>query len=315
MVRRTVWRLIAMFSVLLVVSFLIFALGSLVRGSLASVIVGSEGATKGQYDQIARSLGLNQPFIIQYWHWLSGAVTGDLGKSPISGVSVAVSLSHQVPVSFELALLGMLLSIVIGVPAGLVASTRANAHSDVAIRFALLLAFSVPVFIVGVLLLFVVIHMIPHAFLLSYSPMSDGLVANLRSVALPVLTVAASQSAAMMQMTRSAMLDELFKPYVTTARSVGVRYRRLYGVHVLRNAVSPILTYAGFQFGVLLGSVVVVEQIFNLPGLGRGLLEAISTRDYPMVTGISMVFAVTFVCVNILVDVLQPLADPRQRKV
>lgn len=306
-------RIVALLAVLLAVSALVFVLGSLIPGDLTSVIVGQEGATPEQYAEVRARLGLDRPLPVQYLRWLGSALQGDLGTSPITGRTVASDLAQQVPVSFELTAACLLLSTLIGMPAGVVAAVHANRRLDVLIRSQLLIVFSVPVFVIGVLVLLVGSRLAPGLFQVAYTPWSEGAGRHALSLAMPLFTITLPITAMTMQMTRSAMLEVLSDPFITTARALGVRVWRIRYLHALRNALPPIVTFIGFQFGVLLGGLIVVEQIFSIPGLGRGMLEAISARDYPMVTASTLVFAATFVVVNAGIDLLYPLLDPRQR--
>lgn len=313
MLRMLLSRAGAMLAVLFAVSALVFALGSLIPGDLTSVIVGQEGATKEQFEQVRRDLGLDRPLPVQYVRWLGNALQGDLGTSPITGRKVSADLAHQIPVSLELAVLCLLLSTALGLPAGIVAAVHANRRLDVIIRAQLLVAFSVPTFVIGILLLLVGSRFAPDLFQVAFTPWSQDPAAHLRSMAMPLATITLPIAAMTMQMTRSAMLEVLSDPFIVTARAMGVRLPRIQYLHALRNALPPIVTFIGFQFGVMLGGLIVVEQIFSLPGLGRAMLEAISTRDYPMVTATTLVFAVAFVLINAVIDMLYPVLDPRQR--
>jgi peptide/nickel transport system permease protein len=306
-------RIGATLAVLLAVSALVFALGSLIPGDLTSVIVGQEGATPEQFEKVRRDLGLDQPLPVQYARWLWNAVQGDLGTSPITGRHISADLAHQIPVSVELALLCLLLATAIGLPFGMMAAVHANGRIDVVLRSVLLVAFSVPVFVLGILLLLVGSRFFPGLFQVAYAPWAQGADLHLRSMAMPLLTITLPIAAMTMQMTRGAMLEVLSDPFIVTARAMGVRQSRIQYLHALRNALPPIVTFIGFQFGVLLGGLIVVEQIFSLPGLGRAMLEAIATRDYPMVTATTLVFAVSFVLINAVIDLLYPVLDPRQR--
>ena len=306
-------RLGSILAVLFAVTVLVFGLGSLIPGDLTSVIVGQEGATAEQFEEVRRNLGLDKPLPVQYAHWLWNALRGDFGISPITGRSVSSDLAQQIPVSVELAVACLLLSTLLGLPAGIVAAVHANKKLDLLIRSQMLIAFSVPTFVIGILLLLVGSRVAPDLFLLSFTPWSVDPGAHIRSMIMPLLTIALPITAMTMQMTRSAMLEVLTDPFIVTARAVGVRLPRIHYLHALRNALPPIITFIGFQFGVMLGGLIVVEQIFSLPGLGRGMLEAISTRDYPMVTATTLVFAVSFVIINAVIDLLYPVLDPRQR--
>jgi peptide/nickel transport system permease protein len=313
MVRTLTTRLASVVAVLLVVSALVFLLGSLIPGDLTSVVVGQEGATAAQFAKVRHDLGLDQPLPVQYLHWLGNALHGDFGTSPITGRRVSADLAQQIPVSAELALLCLLFSTLIGLPAGIAAAVHANKRLDVIMRSSLLVVFSVPVFVIGVLLLLIGASLAPDMLQVSYVPWQQDPLGHLRSMIMPLLTITLPFAAMTMQMTRSATLEVLSDPFITTARAVGVRPQRIHYLHALRNALPPIITFLGIQLGVMLGGLIVVEQLFSLPGLGRGMLEAISTRDYPMVTATTLVFAATFVVVNALVDTLYPLLDPRQR--
>ena len=313
MLKLLLARLGAMLAVLFAVSVLVFGLGSLIPGDLTSVIVGQEGATPAQFEEVRRKLGLDKPLPVQYLRWLGNALQGDFGTSPITGRNVTSDLAQQIPVSVELALLCLVFSTALGLPAGILAAVHANRRLDVLIRSQLLFVFSVPTFVVGILVLLVGSRVAPDLFRMSFTSWSQDPVAHIRSMIMPLLTITLPITAMTMQMTRSAMLEVLSDPFIVTARSVGVRLPRIHYLHALRNALPPIITFVGFQFGVLLGGLIVVEQIFSLPGLGRGMLEAISTRDYPMVTATTLVFAASFVVINAVIDLLYPVLDPRQR--
>jgi len=306
-------RLAAMLAVLFAVSVLVFGLGSLIPGDLTSVIVGQEGATTQQFEEVRRNLGLDKPLPVQYARWLGNALRGDLGTSPITGRSVSSDLAQQIPVSVELAVLCLIFSTALGLPAGIVAAVHANRRLDVLIRSLLLFAFSVPTFVIGILLLLVGSRVAPDLFRVAFTAWSQDPVSHVRSMVMPLLTITFPMAAMTMQMTRSAMLEVLSDPFIVTARAAGVRLQRIQYLHALRNALPPIVTFIGFQFGVMLGGLIVVEQIFSLPGLGRAMLEAIATRDYPMVTATTLVFAVAFVLINAVIDLLYPVLDPRQR--
>lgn len=313
MLRMVATRLASMVAVLLAVSALVFTLGSQIPGDLTSVIVGQEGATEEEFAEVERRLGLDQPLPVQYLRFMGNALQGDFGTSPITGREVASDLAQQIPVSFELTLLTLLLSTLLGLPAGIVAAVHANKRLDILIRSQLLVVFSIPVFVIGILVLLAGARVAPGLFQVSYVSWSQSPADHLRGLILPLLTITLPITAMTMQMTRSAMLEVLSDPFVVTARAVGVRVRRIHYLHALRNALPPIITFIGFQFGVLLGGLIVIEQIFSIPGLGRGMLEAISTRDYPMVTATTLVFAASFVVINALIDLLYPVLDPRQR--
>lgn len=313
MLKLILARLASGILVLFAVSVLVFALGSLIPGDLTSVIVGQEGATKEQFEEVRRNLGLDKPLPIQYVKWVFGVLQGDLGTSPITGRSVSSDLARQIPVSVELAILTLFFSTLIGLPAGIIAAVHANKKLDILIRTVLLFTFSVPVFVIGILLLLAGSRWFPDMFNVSYTSWSDNPIMHVKSMIMPLLSIAFPITAMTMQMTRGSMLEVLNSPFITTAHAIGVNTRRIQYLHALRNALPPIVTFIGFQLGVMIGGLIVVEQIFSLPGLGRGMLDAINSRDYPMVTATTLVFAAAFVLINAIVDILYPLLDPRQR--
>ena len=285
-----------------------------VRGNQdGAIVLTTYGRSPDMDHQMVADLGLDKPLPVQYIRWLGQALQGDFGTSPITGRNVTADLAQQIPVSVELALLCLFFSTLLGLPAGILAAVHANRRLDVLIRSQLLIAFSVPTFVVGILVLLVGSRVAPDLFRMSFTAWSQDPMAHIRSMVMPLLTITIPITAMTMQMTRSAMLEVLGDPFIVTARASGVRLKRIYDLHALRNALPPIITFIGFQFGVMLGGLIVVEQIFSLPGLGRGMLEAISTRDYPMVTATTLVFAVSFVLINALIDMLYPVLDPRQR--
>lgn len=313
MIRLIAERLIGLVLVLLVVSLIVFFLGSFIPGDAATILVGSEGATPEQFEQVREELGLNDPLIVQYADWMKGVIQGDFGTSPITGRSVNEEIRAQFPVSMELTILATLVSTIIGLPLGILAAVHANRATDFIIRTSLLVTFSIPIFVAGILLLLIGSRWLGPLYTSTYTPISEGLWKNLQSMILPTLSIAIPVSAMTMQMTRTSMLEMLNRPFITTARAKGAPRRNILYIHALKNAMSPILTLLGFQFGILLGGLFVVETIFSLPGLGRGLLTAISQRDYLLVMAGTMVIAATFVIVNVIVDLIYPILDPRQR--
>lgn len=313
MIRAIAVKVIGLVLVLFVVSMVIFFIGTLIPGDLATILVGSEGATPEQFEEVRERLGFNDPLVVQYGRWIGGVLQGDFGISPITGRSVNSEIANQLPVSLELTLLAMVFSTVIGIPLGIVAAVHSNKVWDFVIRTGLLVVFSVPIFVAGILLLLVGSRYFGPLYTSTYTPISESITGNLQSMFLPVVSISVPVAAMTMQMTRTAMLETLGQPYITMAKAKGAKRRSILYVHALKNAMPPVLTLVGFQFGILLGGLFVVEAIFSMPGLGRGLLVAIGQRDFPLVTALTMVISAAFVFVNALVDVAYPILDPRQR--
>jgi len=313
MIRLVVQRLIGGAAVLLVVSFLIFWLGTLIPGDLVTVLVGSEGATAQQYRELRQKLGLDDPVPVQYARWLRGALRGDFGKSPITGLYVADEIARQLPISLELALLGLAGSILIGIPVGVFAAVRANRPADLALRSLFFIAFSIPPFVAGVLLVLAGALYLGPIYQSTSVPITVDVVRNLRAMILPTCSIAIPLAALTAQMSRSSLLETLGEPYIATARAKGAPERNVLYIHALKNALVPVITLQGYVFGSLIGGLIVTEQVFNLEGIGRGLLVAIGRRDYPFVVAGTLVIAASYVLANLIVDILYPILDPTQR--
>jgi peptide/nickel transport system permease protein len=313
MIRFVARRLLVLVAVLFTVSIIVFFGARLFApGDLATVIMGSQGGTRAQYAELRKSLGLDRPLIIQYLSWLGHAVHGDFGRSPITRRSVSSDLGSQIPVSLELTIGVLLVATIVGVPAGILAAVSKRRRLAAVVQSSLLVVFSVPVFVIGIVFLLVASEYLPDLYSASYTPISDGLLPNLRCMVLPALTMGIPTAAITMQLTRSVMLEVLRQPYIEFARAKGVSGRRITYIHALKNARPPILTLQGFQFGIVFGGLIVVEQVFSLPGIGRGILLSINERDYALLTAQVMVLAGAFVVVNAIVDFIQPLLDRRQ---
>ena len=313
MMRFVAQRLIGGAAVLLVVSFLIFWLGTLIPGDLVTVLVGSEGATAQQYRELRQKLGLDDPVPVQYARWLRGALRGDFGKSPITGLYVADEIARQLPVSLELALLGLAGSILIGIPVGVFAAVRANQPADLTLRSLFFVAFSIPPFVAGILLVLAGALYLRPLYHSTFVPITEDVVRNLRTMILPTCSIAIPLAALTAQMSRSSLLEALGEQYIATARAKGAPERNVLYIHALKNALAPVITLQGYVFGSLIGGLIVTEQIFNLEGLGRGLLVAIGRRDYPFVVAGTLVIATSYVLANLIVDLLYPILDPTQR--
>lgn len=313
MIRFVVEKLIGTTAVLIAISIAIFCMGSLIPGDLVTVLVGSEGATQEQYQALREELGLNDPLPIQYARWLYNALQGDFGISPITHRSVTDEISRQLPVSLELAVLAMLLSTMLGIPIGIFAAARANHIGDLLLRSVFLFAFSLPPFVSGILLLLIGAFYFTSFYKAAYVPLNESVLGNIQSMFLPTISIAIPLAAMTIQMTRTTIMESLGEPFITGARARGATEWNIFYIHALKNALPSIITLQGFQFGSLLGGMIVIEQVYNLPGLGRGLLAGIGQRDYPFVITATMIIATSYVFVNLAIDILYPLIDPRQR--
>ena len=251
---------------------------------------------------------------MQYWRWFTGLFSGDLGISVTYGKPVLAVILERFPLTLELALLSMLIALAIGVPAGVFAATRNERPADLGVRVAAMIGQSTPSFVVGLVLIYILsagFGVLPT--MGAFTPLWQDPLQNLGQMILPAVTLGCAFAASVTRVSRSAMLDVLSDDYVRTARAKGAPERSVIWRHALPNALVPVVTLSGIEFGYLLGGAVIVEQIYALPGLGRMVLEAILQRDYALVQGSVLFIALNFMIVNLLVDLAYVALDPRIR--
>ncbi len=306
-------RLIHLILTLFVVFTAVFLFLHIIPGDPAVMVLGGMDAnpTPEQLESVRKELGLNLPLHIQYAHWLKKTFTGDLGTSFVHEYSVSVEVAKRLPRTLQLILPAMLLGIVFGVPMGIIAALHRGKIIDPVISVVALVGFSLPVFILGTMLVLVVsikLGWLPPS---GYTPVSQGLAAAVSRSLLPVSTLAVAPMAMIMRMTRSSVLETLSLDYVTTARSKGLREWRVILKHVLRTSLIPIVTIAGLRMGAMFGGSVIVERIFNWPGIGQLLLNGIGRRDYPVVQGVVLLVALVFSLINLVTDLTYAFLDPR----
>lgn len=309
--RYIIRRLLQAALMILVVATLVSVFIHLIPGDPAYVILGEERATEDRVDAIREDLGLNRPIYEQYIDWLGGIVSGDMGSSLISGRPIATDLKLRIPRTFELGGAAVLISVVVGIPLGVMAARYRNGLPDVLATSFAILGLSVPVFVVGPLLVLAVsvkTNLLPAS---GYVPFSEDPVEHIKRLALPAVTLGILSSATIIRMTRSSVLEVLGEDYIRSARSKGLNERRVLFTHALRNALIPVVTIIGLQMGTLLGSSVLVEYIFNWPGVSTYLIDGINRRDYPIVQAVILVIAVTFILLNLLTDLIYAWIDPR----
>ncbi|MEU6611861.1 ABC transporter permease [Streptomyces shenzhenensis] len=299
---------------LLGVSVLTFLLLRVLPGDQITASYGIDAGdlTGSQLAQLRAYYGLDKPLAEQFLSWLGGVFTGNLGYSSNAGQSVADMTAHALPVTLELAVLAIVLALAIGIPGGLIAASRPGALRDGVAQSASLLVLSAPVFLTGTVLASVLADSFgwnPNGE--TFAPLTEDLPLNLQQMLLPALVLGVSIASPIMQTTRTAILDIRSEDFIRTARAKGVPERVLHVRHVLRNALIPIVTMSGLQFGFLLGGAVVVEQIFSLPGIGRQVLLGMGQKEYSVVQSTVLVIAVMFVLVNLLTDLVYRMVDPR----
>jgi peptide/nickel transport system permease protein len=304
-------RLILAIPLLFIVSFLSFVLVALTPGDPAVSILGSY-ATKAQYAALDRQLGFNQPVLVQYWRWLAHAVHGNLGTSLVSAQSVTSELNSGLGVTLCLVIGATLVTAVGGVALGTLSAIRGGAVGRAADAFAML-GFAVPAFWLGLVLrdLFAVRwHLFPAT---GYQPFGQSPSGWLRSLILPIATLAAAGMTGVAKQARDSMRDTLARDYIDALRADGVPEWRIITRHALRNAAIPVVTMLGTFFVGLLGGTILVESVFAMPGLGSLAVNATTEHDLPVIVGVAVYFAVGVVAVNLLIDVIYGWLDPRAR--
>jgi peptide/nickel transport system permease protein len=310
-----VQRLLAMGLTLLGVSLLVFAMVRLIPGTVVEQLLGQ--AAMGSPEVTAsfrRFFGLDQPLHVQYLGWIGGILRGDFGNSWLSGKPVLALFLERLPVSAELAVLAVGWSLLLGIPLGTGAAVWRGGVRDGAIRVATTLGLALPAFWQGTVLILLFSIYLGWMPSLQWVPLARDPAANLAIMALPALTLGTASAAMITRMSRSSMLDVLSREFVRTARAKGLTDRRVTFHHALRNALIPVVTVAGVQLGYIVGGIVVVEDVFTLPGVGRLLLDAIFQRDYPVVQGVILLLASGFMALNLAVDLLYAVLDPRLRR-
>jgi peptide/nickel transport system permease protein/oligopeptide transport system permease protein len=297
-------RLLLLVPTLFGVTLVTFLMLRLAPGDPVAIMLG-EFASGERVAQLTEQLGLDRPLVVQYVRFAERAIRGDLGVSIRSRRAVADEIADRFPATLKLTLAATAMAIVVGVPIGIVAATTKRATVDSAAMVFALFGLSMPTFWSGLLLILL------FSLRLGWLPISEG--SGIRVVILPAVTLASHAAAVLARITRSSMLEVLRHEYIRTARSKGLADRLVVYRHALRNALIPVLTIIGLQFGGLLAGTVIVESVFARPGLGRLAVSAILARDFPVVQGIVLVVATMYVFVNLTVDALYATLDPRIR--
>lgn len=297
---------------LVLVSVVVFAGVRAMPGDTARALAG-EQTTPQALAAVRRQYGLDENIAVQYARYVQHAVTGDLGTSARTGLPVLDGILGALPVTLELAALALLLAVVVGVGAGVVAAVRRGKPEEWLVNAVALLGLSVPNFWLGIVLVLAFAIAVPIFAASGFVPFGSDPIENLRRMVLPAVVLGSSMAAVVMRQTRAAMLEALSADYVRTARAKGLAPRRIIGGHALRNSLVTVVTVLGVQLGHLISGAVVTEQIFVLPGFGKLMIDAVFTRDYAMVQGVVLFTAAGYILVNLAVDLLYSVIDPRIR--
>jgi len=305
-------RLLATIPVMAIVAVFVFALLRLTPGDPAAIIAGS-AATSQDVAGIRVRLGLDQPLLTQFFVWLGNMATGDFGESFFFKKTVASLVADRIEPTLMLSLTTMTLSILIAVPLGVLAAYRQGTWIDRVVMGFSVLGFSVPVFVIGYVLIYVFAIELNWLPVQGYQPLREGLWGCLVRLILPSLTLSVIYVALIARITRTSVLEVLNEDYIRTARAKGLTDRVVLMRHALRNAAVPIVTVIGIGVALLIGGVVVTESVFSIPGLGRLTVDAVLARDYPTVQAVILLFSFVYVLINLLVDVSYTALDPRIR--
>lgn len=302
MYQYVIRRLLLTIPVVIGVSIIVFGIIRLLPGDPAQALAGVQ-ATPEYVEQVRERYGLDEPVHVQYWSFVTSLVQGDLGQSTFSKRPVTTELSERFPRTFLLASVALFIATVVGVSAGIISATRRNSIFDNVSMFIALVGVAAPVFWLALML------QLLFSVQLGWLPATGmGSVAHL---VLPSITLGMASAALMARITRSSMLDVLRQDFITTARAKGLAERVVIYKHALKNALIPVVTVLGLQFGILLGGAVLTETVFAWPGVGRLLVDSILRRDYPVVQGTVMLLAFLFVIINLVVDIIYAFLDPR----
>jgi len=304
MTRYISLRLVYSLPALWLIVTMVFLLAHIVPGDPVQQMLG-EGATASDLVQLRHALGLDQTIPVQYGRYLGGVVRGNLGESFRFQQPVLHVVLEHYPATLELAFAALLVCCAIGIPAGLLAARHRGKPADHVVGFFTLLGLSIPNFALGPLLILI------FSVLIGWLPVSGR--GGISHLILPAITLGAALAAILTRMVRTSVLEQLGSDYVRTARAKGLTERAVLLRHAFRNALIPILTILGLQFGTLLAGTIVTETIFSWPGIGRLAVQAIEARDYPLLQGCILVIAVSYVLVNLLTDLVYAFADPRVR--
>lgn len=293
-------------------SIVIFVAVRLLPGDTAQVMAG-ESADPGVVEAIRAEYGLDQPWPVQYFQWITHAIRGDLGVSSQTGLSVSMQLVDRIPITLELALLSLLIALIIGLPLGLMAAVHRGTTRDYLTTTGSLLGLSVPHFWLGILFILafaVNLGWLPAS---GYVPFIQSPGQNLARMIMPATVLGIGLAAVVMRQMRSAMIESLGSDYIRTARAKGLPERAVVGIHALRNSLTTVVTVVGLQLGALISGVVITEQIFVIPGLGKMTLDSVFSRDYSGLQGVVLLTASSYIVVNFLVDMAYSLLNPRIR--
>lgn len=305
-------RIITTIPVMAFVALFVFSLLYIAPGDPAAVIAGDQ-ASPADVERIRQSLGLDRPYLIRFGEWFFRVLQGDLGTSIFTSLPVTQLIAQRIEPTLSLMVLTLIFAVTIAVPMGVVAAWKAGTWVDRAVVGFAVFGFSVPVFVIGYLLAYVFALKLDWVPVQGYTPIAQGVWPWFKNLILPSITLGTVYIALIARITRATMLEVLQQDYVRTAQAKGVSNRDVLFLHSLKNAAVPVVTIIGIGVALLIGGAVVTESVFAIPGLGRLTLDAILRRDYPVIQGVVLIFSFVYVLVNLAVDLIYTLVDPRIR--
>ncbi|CAH0268899.1 ABC transporter permease [Roseomonas sp. CECT 9278] len=305
-------RVLATIPVMAVVALFVFSLLYIAPGDPAAVIAGDQ-ATPEDVERIRASLGLDRPYLVRFGAWVFDILRGDLGVSIFTNLPVSLMIKQRLEPTLSLMVVTLILAVSIAVPMGVIAAARVGTFIDKLVMAFAVLGFSVPVFVVGYLLAYIFALELEWLPVQGYTPFANGFFPWIENLILPAIALGSVYIALIARITRASMLEVLQQDYIRTARAKGAGQRSILFLHALKNAAVPIVTVIGIGIALLIGGAVVTESVFAIPGLGRLTVDAILRRDYPVIQGVVLLFSFTYVLVNLFIDILYTLFDPRIR--
>lgn len=303
-------RILALAPVMFVVATLVFVLMHLTPGDPVSAMLGMD-ANPTDVERMRANLGLDKPLHLQYLQWIGKVLQGNFGESIFLQIPVLTAVADRLEPTLMLTLLAMVIAVGLGIPAGVISATRFGTVVDQSFMTVALLGVSMPDFWLGLNLIFFVAVKLGWFPVAGYMPLGSNWLATLRYLAMPAFCLGFIQSTLIARMTRAVMLDVLSQDYIRTGHAKGLSERRVVYKHALKNALIPTLTVIGITFAILMSGAIVIETVFNLPGVGRLLIQSVLRRDYPVIQGVVLLIAAAYVVINLLVDVMYAYLDPR----
>ena len=304
-------RLLLLIPTLLIVTFGVFSLVTLVPGDAATTLAGGENATPEKIEEVREELGLNDPLIVQYGRWLGGALVLDFGESLSTGESVTGEIMHRLPVTLSVVAAAIVVGLAIGIPMGLIGGSRPGGWVDRVLLTLSSAGLAIPNFVLAILLVNAFAINLGWFDAVGFTRFSESPTEWAKSITLPAFALGFGVSARLARQVRAGVVDTLGEPYIRTAWAKGCKQRSVIGKHVFKNAAMPAVTVAGLLIGGMIGGTVIIESIFSIPGVGNYLVRAITQNDLPVIQGVAVMFVLAFVIINLAVDILYGWLNPK----